>query len=165
MVDGPLLRVVTSLQKRHGQCWASEAGLRQMICQDIGHMPGVDTVPGPSSASSAGLLIQEWLHPGGIKPDGSPCTYGTRLVWIPQCRVHRRALGAHAHRERRQGVTYRANPRAVRTLEDAIRAIGAKVERTSMPTLDELEERRANAIRAAQELAARWELEAKGPAP
>ena len=45
MVDAPLLNVVASLQKRYGEAFASEAGLRQMIAQDTGHMPGVDTIP------------------------------------------------------------------------------------------------------------------------
>lgn len=160
MVDAPLLRAVTSLQKRFGQCFASEAGLRMMICQDTGHMPGVDTVRRALERLEwQGIVSQEYLLPGGIKPDGSPCTYGTRLVWIPQCRTHRRHLSAHAAHERRQGVTRRANPRAVRSLEQAIQAIGAKVEAPAVPNALELEQRRASAIRAAQELAATWERE------
>jgi hypothetical protein len=158
MVDGPLLRVVTSLQRKYGQCWASEAGLRQMICQDTGHMPGVDTVRRAlDRLEHQGLLVQQQLVPGGIKPDGSPCTYGTRLVWIPQCRRHRRALAKRAPRER---VNNRANPRAVRSLEQAVKAIGAKVERPT--TTADFDERRAHAIRAAHELAARWAPTGRG---
>lgn len=170
MVDSGLLRIVARLQQRFGQCWASEAGLRQMICQDTGHMPGVDTVRRAlERLERQGLLLQEYLLPGGIKPDGSPCTHGTRLVWIPQCRRYRRTLAARTKGARRPGVTHRANPRAVRTLEEAIRAIGAKIEASPTPsmTAQEFEERRARAIAAAREQAALWELEdrTKGPAP
>src|ERR1700682_3720959 len=85
MVDRPLLDLLARLQKRYGEAWASEDGLRRMICEDVGHMPGVDTIAcAPERLERQGAVRQFWLKPGGIKPDGSPCTFGTRLVHLPQ---------------------------------------------------------------------------------
>lgn len=109
-VDAPLLKVLCSLQKKHGEAFASEAGLRFMIAQDTGHMPGLDTVRRALDRLEAqGLLAQVHLLPGGVRPDGAVCTYGTRLVAVPQCRRERRGLRARA----RAPETRRVNRRAL----------------------------------------------------
>src|SRR5271166_242797 len=78
-VDAPLLRVLASLQRQYGEAFASESGLRAMIWQDTGHMPGVDTIPTAlERLERQGLLQQQWLKAGGIKPDGGVCSKGTR---------------------------------------------------------------------------------------
>jgi hypothetical protein len=126
MVDRPLLAVLASLMKKHGEAFASEAGLRRMICEDTGHMPGVDTIPTAlERLEETGVLTQRWLKPGGLLPDGRPCTYGTRLVYLPQCRPHRRALASK--RNRREGVTGRPDRRALDTLQAARASIGKAV--------------------------------------
>lgn len=150
MVDAPLLNVVASLQKRYGEAFASEAGLRQMIAQDTGHMPGVDTIPcALERLERQGLVRQVWLKPGGIKPDGSPCTYGTRLIFLPRCRTERQALQARA---RRQGETRRVNVRELANLRQAKDKIAKLFTPAARP--GDLEERRQAALAQARALIA-----------
>jgi hypothetical protein len=159
MVDRPLLAVIGNLQKRHGEAFASEAGLRRMICEDTGHMPGVDTIPSALERLEAtGILVQRWLKPGGLLPDGSPCTFGTRIVFLPQCRRHKRAL---FHRNRREGVTGRPDRRALDSLRQARASIAAALTPPAAPTVD-YEQRKRDAIAAARELERSW-LRARDP--
>jgi hypothetical protein len=163
-VDAPLLRVLANLQRRHGECFASEAGLRRMICEDVGHMPGVDTVPCALERLEAqGLLEQRWLKPGGILPDGSVCTHGTRLVIVPRCRIHRRGLAARA---RRDGTTNRVQERMLQTLEQA-RASAMKPPPPADDRARALERKRAEDLARLAQLADAWALEdaAKGRPP
>ena len=156
MVDRPLLAVIGSLMKKHGECFASEAGLRRMICEDTGHMPGVDTIPTALERLEAtGILTQKWLKPGGLLPDGSPCTYGTRLVFLPQCRPHRRALLA---RNRREGITARPDRRALETLRAARASIGRKVAPVAQ-TDGTLERAKQRELARLEELRASWEAQ------
>jgi hypothetical protein len=97
MVDRSLLKLVCALQKRYGQAYASEDGLRWMIYQDSGHMPGVGTVRAAlRRLERLGIVAQWWLAPGELLPDGEPCRAGTRLVWWPVGRDVRRRLQARA---------------------------------------------------------------------
>jgi hypothetical protein len=123
MVDGPLLKVLASLQRRYGESFASEAGLREMVCGDTGHMPGVDTIPcALERLEEQGVLAQEWLTPGGIMPDGAPCTYGTRLVRLAVNRRERFAFRRRARaRNRREGVSHRVVRRELGDAQHVIR--------------------------------------------
>jgi hypothetical protein len=129
MVDGPLLNVLASLQKQYGEAFAAESGLRRMICEDTGHMPGVDTIPTALERLEAqGLLTQEWLRAGGIKPDGTPCLKGTRLVRLAVNRRERFAFRSRAReRDRRDGTTRRVNRNALQTLAQARASIASAV--------------------------------------
>lgn len=161
MVDRPLLAVLGNLQKKHGEAFASEAGLRRMVCEDTGHMPGVDTIPTAlERLEEAGIVTQRWLKPGGLLPDGSPCTFGTRLVVLPKCRLQKRVLKS---RTRRDGVTGRPDRRALASLDQARRSIGKTLAPTTTPHAP-FEERRQAEIARAQALAAQWEREG-GPDP
>jgi hypothetical protein len=92
MVDRALLHVAGNLQRKYGRSWASEAGLRRMICQDTGHMPGVTTIAKALvRLARYGVVVQVALAPGQLKPDGELCTHGTRLVWIPRTQRQRHA--------------------------------------------------------------------------
>jgi hypothetical protein len=100
-VDRPLLALLANLQRRHGKAWASEAQLRAMTFEDVEHMPGVSTLPKALNRLEAqGLLFQQHLLPGGILPDGSPCTHGTRLIWLAANRHSKRAIRVRARCER-----------------------------------------------------------------
>lgn len=163
-VDAPLLNVLASLQKKHGESFASEAGLRRMICEDVGHMPGIDTVPSALERLEAqGLLEQRWLKPGGILPDGSVCTHGTRLIIIPRCRRHRRGLAARA---RREGTTNRVQHRMLETLEQARRGAFRPLASTD-DRVRALERKRAEDLARLEQLGEAWALEdaAKGRPP
>lgn len=113
-----------------------------MIWQDgeragRGHMPGVTTLQKALwRLHDQGVLEHVWLKAGGIKPDGSPCLYGTRLVYLPQCRRERRALA-----NRREGATGRMNRRHVFTLEQAKKQIARLGAGPELPTSQEQFER------------------------
>jgi hypothetical protein len=157
MVDGPLLHVLSSLVKKHGEAFASEAGLRRMICEDSGHMPGVDTIPcALERLEATGILTQRWLKPGGLLPDGSPCTFGTRLVVLPQCRQAKRGLVSRA---RREGVTQRPDRRALGSLTQARASIAAAFKPPPAPPAPDYEQKKADAIAAALELERQWARE------
>lgn len=162
MVDRPLLNILASLQRKHGEAFASEAGLRRMICEDTGHMPGVDTVPTALERLQRwGLVEQQWLRPGGLLPDGSPCTYGTRLVVVPQCRAQRRRLSS---KNRREGVQRRPDRRALATLDKARATIAQRL--APLPTADaSLERRKQEALAAIRDLEAAWRLEGEPRKP
>jgi hypothetical protein len=108
-VDRWLLALLQRLSRHHGVAWASEAGLRGMICEDSGHMPGVGTLAQAlARLERQGVVEQHWLLPGGIVPTGAVCTHGTRLIWLPQNHWQRRSAAARARaRNRREGVTGR----------------------------------------------------------
>lgn len=158
MVDRPLLNVLASLQRRYGESFASEAGLRRMIAQDVKHMPGVDTIRRALERLEAqGILAQEWLTPGGIMPDGSPCTFGTRLVRLAINRRERFAFRARARRRnRREGVSHRI---VRRELGDAHKHIAAAVSGGETPPEREAAagRKRESDLARLAELAAEWD--------
>jgi hypothetical protein len=159
MVDAPLLRVIASLAKKYGQAFASEAGLRRLVCEDAGRMAGVDTIPTALERLEArGIVAQRWLRPGGQLPDGNNCTRGTRLVWLPQCRHDRRALRVVA-RNRRETVSGRVDRKALATFEKARAAIGKTLTAHAPPTSASLERRKEEAIAALRELERAWAAE------
>ena len=158
MVDGPLLALVARLQRKYGECFASEAGLRRMIAEDVGHMPGVLTLPPAlERLRKHGILTHEWLRPGGLMPDGSPCSRGTRLIVLPKCRRERRTL---ASKNRRETVSGRPDPRALSTLAQARRTIAQRLAPTPVQSQDALERRRVADLARLAELEASW---ASGP--
>lgn len=150
-VDRSLLNVITSLQRRHGRCFASEGGLRTAITQDTGHQPRPTTIPKALvRLGKQGLVVQRWLLPGEILPDGNVCTHGTRLTWVPKTdpqRVAAKRFNAErGDRKLRTRLTgYNANILFAK--------IGA-AERPTMPTgahaelspIDANRQRRAEAI-------------------
>ena len=175
MVDRHLLNIVCSLQKKHGQAYASDAGLRHMVWQDSGMMPGVGTIASAlRRLEEQGILAQWWLCGGEILPDGSQCTKGTRLVWWPVGRDCRRRLQARArtrnrrepHRTRLVGFSAKA---AVAELERAM-TTGSKRETAAQAAaareaayLERVEtSKRAAAELLAAEIAARGPPEATG---
>jgi len=130
-VDYALLRILENLQRRWGWSHVTEAGLRQMVCEDTGKMPGVGTLPAALERLSAqGLLYQEWLIKGGVLPNGEVATAGVRLVRVAASRSERRAFlgrrpkparGRRKLRAPRRVMTtgLRVNHRAVFLLEGA----------------------------------------------
>jgi hypothetical protein len=128
-VDVPLIAGLASLQKRYGEAWASEAGLRKIVaentrCPDApkGFMPGVDTIAcALERLERQGVCKQVWLQPANkrtgqradVLPTGEKVIYGTRLVYLPRNRGQRRAFAAHAARRAEE------NRRAVQTLVQA----------------------------------------------
>lgn len=157
-VDAPLLRLVGRLAARHGEAFASEAGLRFMICEDSGHMPGVGTVPAALERLAAqGLVQQVWLKAGGILPDGSVCTHGTRLIVLSRGRRQRRT--ARVANRRAEATQRRV---VAHDLQAAIAAVARPLASTT-PRAHELDARREEQLRAARELAARWDAEDKPP--
>jgi hypothetical protein len=155
-VDRALLNVLASLQRKYGLAFASEAGLRRFVCEDTGHMPGVDTIPCALERLEAqGLVEQRWLLPGGVLPDGRVCTYGTRLVWLPQCRRARRGLQV---RNRREGVSNRVQRRMVASIDQAKReAFATPAAGPSEAALSA--DRKRAALAALADLSASWERE------
>jgi hypothetical protein len=159
-VDRALLRILGNLQRKYGESFAAESGLRRMIAEDTGLMPGVDTIPTALERLEAqGLLTQEWLLAGGIKPDGAECTSGTRLVRVAMNRRERFAFAARAQRRnRREGVTRRVHVRALQTFEQARASIAKAVAPPDTQAAD-AERRRREGLEGLAELAAQWARE------
>jgi hypothetical protein len=134
-VDRPLLRVATNLQARYGRAWASEGGLRKMICEDVGHMPGKTTIAKALvRLALQGLVVQVWLVAGQILPTQEVCTHGTRLVWVPRGDRQRRAAKRFTAAQP-DGRQYRT-----RNVGFDVRQLTAKIaaaERPSMPPAPE----------------------------
>ena len=153
-----LLNVLASLQKRYGEAFASEAGLRRMLAQDCGLMAGIDTLPQALERLEArGLLVQQWLAPGGLLPDGRECKWGTRLV-VLTVRRQRLAVGA---RNRRDHVTGRSDPRHRVALEEARAAIAKRLAVRAPPDLS-LGRAKERALAELRALEAAWARETPG---
>jgi hypothetical protein len=105
-------------------------------------------------------VTHQWLKPGGVKPDGTPCTFGTRLITIPKCRQQRRGLQTRA---RREGVTGRVDPRQLATLEQARARIAKQLEPPPGPPPRAFEDKRRDALALLEELQAKWSAEDKPP--
>jgi Fe2+ or Zn2+ uptake regulation protein len=122
-IDRHLLNLIGRLQHRWGHAFASEAGLRWMIFEDTGKMPGLDTVRRALKRLEVrGLIVQLWLYRGGIMPDGGVCTAGTRCIAL---RVA--GKGRYEPRNRNQGVSGRVNHRALHSLTQARKAIAKEL--------------------------------------
>lgn len=135
-----------------------------MIHDDTGHMPGVDTITTAlERLELQGLIAQEWLFAGGIKPDGEQASKGMRLIRIAANRQQRFAFAARARaRNRREGVTRKVELRRA-TVEQARKNIGAMV-RDQDADARELEAQRKRQEDAARlrELEALWASEPPG---
>jgi hypothetical protein len=154
-VDAPLLRNVGNLSRKNGEAIASEAGYRKMICEDTGHMPGVGTIPAAlDRLAKQGLLQQVWLKPGGILPDGSVCTHGTRLVVLSVNRRER--VTARAANRRATAVQRRY---VAQDVQAALQRVAKPKALTPQPTDDEARQNREELLRRARELGAQWERE------
>ena len=103
-VDQPFLNLVTHLQQKHGRCFASVGGLRKMICQDTGMMPGVGTLEEADNRLAAqGLMYTQWLRAGQTLPDGVTVTHGTALRWVPQTLRQQRTVAEAYEKQDRRG--------------------------------------------------------------
>jgi hypothetical protein len=134
VVGRALLRIVGNLQKRHGKSFASEGGLRRMVCEDTGHMPGVTTIAKALvRLAGEGVLVQ--VHQRGghgeVLPDGESCDHGTRLVWIPRTQRQRHAVKKF-NQAQPKGRVY-STRRSARDVRELTAKLGA-AERPSMPT-------------------------------
>lgn len=97
--QGELLALLCRVFRRGGETWASEAGWRKMLREDCGKMAGLDTVRRALGRfHQAGLIDQFPLKKGGVLPNGETAKHGTRIIVVPQCRRHRRAVKARAER-------------------------------------------------------------------
>jgi len=105
-VDRHLLRLIKSLQRQHGYGFASEGGLRAMIHEDTGHLPGVGTIcKALVRLERLGYVETRWIHRHSIKPDGGLAEVGMRRLRLAINRGERRAIAARARKvDRREGV-------------------------------------------------------------
>lgn len=95
-IERELLRVISNLVKRHGVCFASEASLNRMLWEDCHRAAGESVIRHRLyELREQGVIVMLHLEGGGdALPNGERCTYGTRLIYIPQTREGRRALEA-----------------------------------------------------------------------
>jgi hypothetical protein len=135
-VDNWLLDTAASLQRKHGEAWASEAGWRKMIGEDSGHMAGPSTVPkAVRRLAKHGLVLYRNLRKGDVMPDGSLCRKGTMLVYVPQNRHEKRALRTLAeHRAERD--PYRVVPHAAKSFKDTKKKIATVYELPREESMD-----------------------------
>ena len=169
-VDAPLLKLLSNLQQGYGRSWASEGGIRKMVCEDTGHMPGTTTIAKALARLAVqGLVVHVHLVPGQILPDGAVCTHGTRLVWVPKTDRQRSAARRfNADRDRR-------GPYRTRNTGYDVRMLTAKLgaaERPSMPPspVESYRARVEGEIAKLKALEGIWSLEDKskrdkGPGP
>lgn len=153
-VDESMLRILCRLQQAHGWSYATEAGLRKMVCEDTGHMPGMDTIRRALDRLAAqGLLHQVWLLKGGLMPSGAVSTAGVRLIRVALSRAERQSFHCRA-RGKREKTTGRVQHRALFELMTS----KAKVAPPPAPpdAAHVFEQRRREALAAAHELARRF---------
>ena len=149
-----MLKVIASLQRRYGEAYASEAGLRKMIADDTGHMPGVRTLTcALERLERQGVLKQVWLQPGDKRtgrpkdrlPTGELVKWGTRAIYIARCRRERFAFRSHARLRREE------NQRRFLSLTQARTAIAQAVASvTPALSADAWEARRQAQLAAAR---------------
>jgi len=161
-VDRPLLNLLTRLQEKYGQSYASEGGLRRMIAQDTGHLPGVTTLQKAIvRLGKQGLVVNVPLRAGQIMPDGATATHGTRLVWVPKTRRQRRAArGFNAKQDRHAKYETRHTGNDARKL---VAAIAAPPPAPPRPTADPHAAERARQLAAARAWAAEHDDVKKPP--
>lgn len=163
-VDAGLLRLLCRLQRKHSVAWFAEAGARKMLCEDVGHMPGVGTIPAALKRFEAlGLIAHDWCTRGSVMPDGSVAAEGCHLVIVPQVRVPAHFARANAARKPHERIVHgRINPQRVHELR---RRMGAIAPRLANPVdrAATLERKREEDLARARELAAKWEREERGP--
>jgi hypothetical protein len=144
-VERPLLDVLHTLQAKHGDSWASEAGLRWMVARNTGRMPGVDTIRfALRRLEQRGVVVQRHLLPGGMLPDGcTVCLRGTRLVRLPVSRIPR-----HARAVTREQVTGHVQRRMLAALRQTKHAAmkAPEPEATKAEQRRELDARRRQAL-------------------
>lgn len=156
--DRPLLAILSRLQQRYGRAFASEGGLRRMIYEDTGLMPGVGTlVRAIHRLADLGLVVNVWLRAGQELPDGNIAAHGTRLVWVPKARRQRRAAKQYnAKQDRRAGYQTRLTGHGAAELVKKLS--GAIASAPPAPRESDLIEReRARQLRALADLEAAWQ--------
>ena len=168
-VDHPLLALLCKLQQKHGWSYVAEAGLRKMICEDTGHMPGEDTVRRAIDRleDKYGLLRQIALKKGGVLPDGRVASAGVRLIRVAVSRAERNSFLARARdrarrKQGRETTDGRVNHRALFELMTVKRKIAPPTPAPA-DAARAFEERRQAALIAARELGARFAAEDEDP--
>jgi hypothetical protein len=125
-----VLRIIASLQRRDGVAAVTEAGIRCLIWQDTGCLPGKDTIKKCIDRLELdGVIGYDWLAKGADMPDGGECKVGVRLLWHlpPDTRDYKRAMAAIERRElgiRRKPISGRRLPSirdAIKRVQDAYR--------------------------------------------
>ena len=169
MVDRPLLRLLSRLQKMPGgHALVSEASLRAMIHQDTGHLPGVGTIPQALRRMEErhGLVETRWIHKNSIRPDGRPAEVGCLRIRVGEDRADRCVI-----RKRARTVNRRENAGLVRPEHDGWQAVQAAL-RVPPPAPASVEARELAADKArpdwnarAAEWVALYGNDGKGPAP
>lgn len=164
-VAGPLLALLCRLQRKHGWTYVAEAGLRKMLCEDTGHMPGMDTVRRAlDRLEELGYLHQVWLLKGGVMPDGGETYAGIRLIRVAMSRDERHSFLARArararHREGRETTTGRVNHRA---LFDLMTVQKSAAPSAAAPPVD-VDARRRENVAAVSALMASWAAQGLDP--
>ena len=158
-VTAPLLRLLQRLQRGRGEAWASESGLRQMICEDTGHMPGVGTIPAAlDRMQSRGLLEQVWILAGSILPTGETAHHGTRGIHVATNRGERQAIRA---KNKRRPFRERRVLKSIELAQDAIWQVTTPRGRDAapLPPRDDLGEKRARDLARLAQLEKSWKDE------
>jgi hypothetical protein len=152
------------LQRRHGVAWFAEAGARKMLCEDVGHMPGVGTIPAAlARLERQGIVTRDWCTRGSVMPDGSVAAEGCVLVVVPQARIAPRVAQAMASRTRQERIVRgRIHPQRIHELRQRMGAIAPRLANPGDRAAS-LERKREEDLARARELAAKWEREDRGP--
>lgn len=133
-VDAPMLRVLTNLQRKYGEAFVAEAGLRKMVCEDTGLMPGQDTIRRAlERLERKGLIEQEWLHKGDVLPNGAVAFAGMHLVIVPVCRTTPGRWLERKLARKRLGAFRREGIRAAQGGESVSRLLLAKTQAVPPP--------------------------------
>jgi hypothetical protein len=154
-VNNWLLKNVANLQRKHGEAWASEAGMRKMIGEDSGHMPGPSTVPkAVRRLAKHGLMLYRSLKKGDVMPDGSICRKGTMLLYVPVNRQEKRALRTLAEHQAERD-PYRVVPNAAKSFQDTKKKIATVYKLPRDPNEESMDRKVSEARRLiAQSVAA-----------
>jgi hypothetical protein len=132
-VERPLLALLCRLQTRYGygRMLVAEAGLRKMLGEDTGHMPGVCTVRHAlRRLARQGTIVQEALTKGEVLPEGQVVQHGARRIYVPQAR----RLHKGVYRERERLTPFRFAE--ARALLEGASAAAAGAKRAGAPAQD-----------------------------
>lgn len=161
MVDRPLLRLLSRLQKMPGgYALVSECSLRAMIHQDTGHLPGVGTIPKAlrRMEERLGCVESRWIHKGSTRPDGIMAMVGCLRVRAVFDRNERRLVKRKARTVDRRVDAGQGDVETFRALR---RAVSASVASSPPEELSDEEREREYRAKVARSLA--WLARATEP--
>lgn len=163
MVDGPLLSLISNLQRKTGYACVSERALRAMMHEDTGLLPGVSTLPKAlRRLEELGLVEARWIHRACPMPGGAIAQVGMMRLRVSVNRHERRAIAASARTvDRREGTGGRLRRVPVEALFKALNAAADRVDLAS----DRERQRigRERNLAAAAEWVATYGPDRKGP--